>query len=107
MFYSKAVYMNGKCRYIAIDITKLSDKKYQITDIYYSKNGRDYRVYGSIGDRKLVYVIPKQLGNYSKLLLNNKCLKSCEIGTFTWYYIDDNNVLPIALVDSAIENFNG
>lgn len=90
---------------MAIDIERESKNSYRITGFYHSRNGKDYTYHGDyLKNNRLIYVVPKKFGQYSKLMFNKKVIKPLEIGTFSWFYVNDDHVIPCVLIDEALDN---
>ena len=105
MFATKNIIKNHRKVKFAILITKLSDFEYKIDSVSYSRNGKDFIWENNMTNKYLTYKISKTFGVYNKLTLNNKLVKTREIGSVSWYIIDDTTVIPCSLIDEAIEMF--
>ena len=107
MFYTKTIIKNGRKVKLGISIEKMSERAYKITEILYSRNGKDFNSMSNdvLKKNELKYVIAQTFGVDNKLLYKGKRLETCEIGTLTIYYVDDNIILPCSLIDNAIDAF--
>ena len=97
----------GKKVKLAINIEKMSGNAYKITDFLCARNGKVFNSCSNdvLKNNELKYVIAQTFGVENKLLYKGKRVKTCEIGTFTAYCIDDNIAIPCTLIDNAIDSF--
>ena len=107
MFYSKTIIKNRRKVKLGINIEKMSERAYKITEILYSRNGKDFNSLSNdvLKNNELKYVLSQTFGVDNKLLYKGKRVETCEIGTLTTYCIDDNLIIPCALIDNAIDAF--
>ena len=102
--FIKTIYENGKQLKLAIDVLPLSEYTYQITNFYYSVDGKNFVSIGeSLQTGKCVYIISKTFGIDNKLRFNNKPVKPVEYGTLTCFELGKRVVIPVSLIDNAIE----
>ena len=102
----KAVWENGKKVILSINIEQLSANEYRIKDFYHSEDGETFVHHGNkLRNNKCIYKISRTFGKNNKLMFNNKVMKTEEFGTLTCYSIGKNIVIPVSLIDKAVEMF--
>ena len=102
----KVVWENGKRVILSINIEQLSANEYRIKDFYHSEDGQMFVHHGDkLRNNKCIYRISRKFGKNNKLLFNNKVMKPEEFGTLTCYNISKNIVIPVSLIDKAVEMF--
>ena len=107
MFYSKTIIKNRRKVKLGINIEKMSERAYKITEILYSRNGKDFNSLSNdvLKNNELKYVLSQTFGAENKLLYKGKRVETCENGTLTFYYVEDDIIIPCALIDNAIDAF--
>ena len=104
MNYTKTYFKNRRTVKLSIDIVKIAEGRFRITEFYHSNKDEENVSHGDIlKNNHLIYVVPKTFGKDSKLIFNNKIVKHYEVGALTCFYIDDNHVIPCSLIDEAID----
>ena len=98
---------------IAIDAEPIDQWTVKITNFYYSDVCKKSNNCGDFNENDLysdaeffknnlcVYVLSRKYNGRSRLLLNKKPVKTCELGTITCYYLDENVIIPCDLIEDA------
>ena len=102
--FTKVIYKKKEQLTVAIDVQPLSEHSYQITNFYYSSNGKDFVPLGEILQReKCIYTLSKTFGIDNKLHFKNKRVKPVEYGTLTCFELGKRIIIPVSLIESAVE----
>ena len=102
--FTKTIIKNNRKAKFGIIMERFDQNKFRITDALYSRNGKDFVSYGDIlKNNPLIYRVSKRFGGTNKLVFKRKRVKTCEIGTLTWWKIDKNVLIPCSLIDESIE----
>ena len=102
----KVFWENGRKITLSINIEQLGKNEYRIKDFYHSEDGETFIHHGDkLRNNQCIYKISQKFGKNNKLMFNNKAVKPEEFGTLTCYSIGKNIVIPVSLIDEAIEMF--